>query len=375
MAALPTMMVSRPTPTLWWRKPAAVARPRSALTRSAATAVAVLALVGVARLGTARWGAAPDRPPFVSARNWAGAQAPQPGAADAATATAAATATGDGDGDGRRAALTAVTAANADAAAAVAAPATDADAVGECRAASLAYLLAHPKEFYAESGAWALKSALLAIRSALVDRPSAGAVATVAAAPPPPPLVVDVGANKGQNVPMWRAIYGDAAHLVLVEGNPAVATALAADFASKDDSVAVVQRLVGNATREMDFRVPTGQTSAERAAIQTKESVGLFVDQFNYVVRLGVFLRRGGGWAARRVSACRWVGVLCVCFGRSPHHWALLECVSTDCPHLSPLVWPATVPAHEYDCDRFVLPPTPCGAARRNCPWTPSTTS
>jgi len=306
MAALPTMMVFRPTPALWWRKPAAVVRPRSALTRTAATAVAVLALVGVARLGSARSGAAPGHPLIASGRDWAGEQELPPGAAGVAITTAAATATGDGDGDGRRAALVAHTATDADAAAAVATPATDAEAVRECRAASLAYLLAHPKDFYAESGAWALKSALLAIRSALVDRPSAG-VATTAAAPPPPPLVVDVGANKGQNVPMWRAIYGDAAHLVLIEGNPAAATALAADFVGKADAVAVVQRLVGNATREMDFRVPTGQTSAERAAIQTEESVGLFVDQFNYVVRLGVLLRRGGGWAAGRVSACRWV--------------------------------------------------------------------
>lgn len=245
-----------------WRKP--MTRPQVALARAAATMGAVVVLWGLLHLGGVWPVPGSDVSTMVLGRGGAG-NVTAPG--DAALPV-------DGaplGGEDRAAALT------EDASAA------DLEGIRQCKDAARSYMLTHLKDFHAENGAWGLKSALLALRGALVD--AGTEAAAVAGNGPAAPLVVDVGANRGQNVPVWRAIYGEAAHLVLVEGNPAAARALSSDFADKSDSVAVVQRLVGNSTKEMYFRVPKGETSMERAAIQAEESVGLFPDEFDYVVR------------------------------------------------------------------------------------------
>lgn len=242
-----------------WRKPAT--RSQVALARAAATTGAVVVLWGLLRLGGVWPVHGSDVSRMVLGRGRAGiVTAPSDTALSVDGATSG--------GDDRPAVLTE----NPSAA--------DLEGIRECKDAARNYMLTHLKDFHAENGAWGLKSALLALRGALVD---AGPEAAAADNGPAAPLVVDVGANRGQNVPVWRAIYGEAAHLVLVEGNPAAARTLSTNFADKSDSVAVVQRLVGNSTAEMHFRVPKGETSLERAAIQAEESVGLFPDEFDYV--------------------------------------------------------------------------------------------
>lgn len=258
-----------------WRKPAT--RPQVALARAAATTGAVVVLWGLLRLGGVWPVHGSDVSRMVLGRGRAGiVTAPSDTALSVDGATSG--------GDDRPAVLTE----NPSAA--------DLEGIRECKDAARNYMLTHLKDFHAENGAWGLKSALLALRGALVD---AGPEAAAADNGPAAPLVVDVGANRGQNVPVWRAIYGEAAHLVLVEGNPAAARTLSTNFADKSDSVAVVQRLVGNSTAEMHFRVPKGETSLERAAIQAEESVGLFPDEFDYVVRSALchWLPAAHGWS------------------------------------------------------------------------------
>lgn len=254
--------MASPVVATLWRKP--TTRPQVALARAAATTGAVVVLWGLLRLGGVVPVPGGDVSRMALGRGRAG-NVTTPGDASLSV---------DGaplGGDDRPTALTE----NPSAA--------DLEGIRECRDASRNYMLTRLKDFHAENGAWGLKSALLALRGALVDAGTEAAAA--AGSGPAAPLVVDVGANRGQNVPVWRAIYGEAAHIVLVEGNPAAARALSSNFADKSDSVAVVQRLVGNSTSEMHFRVPKGETSMERAAIQAEESVGLFPDEFDYVVR------------------------------------------------------------------------------------------
>lgn len=242
-----------------WRKPAT--RPQVALARAAATTGAVVVVWGLLRLGGVWPVPGSDVSRMFLGRGRAGiVTAPSDTALSVDGATSG--------GDDRPAVLT------------ESPSAADLEGIRECKDAARKYMLTHLKDFHAENGAWGLKSALLALRGALVD---AGPEAAAADNGPAAPLVVDVGANRGQNVPVWRAIYGEAAHLVLVEGNPAAARTLSTNFADKSDSVVVVQRLVGNSTAEMHFRVPKGETSLERAAIQAEESVGLFPDEFDYV--------------------------------------------------------------------------------------------
>eukprot|EP00168_Porphyra_purpurea_P009097 TRINITY_DN21_c1_g1_i5.p1 TRINITY_DN21_c1_g1~~TRINITY_DN21_c1_g1_i5.p1 ORF type:complete len:255 (-),score=68.99 TRINITY_DN21_c1_g1_i5:685-1449(-) len=157
--------------------------------------------------------------------------------------------------------------------------------VRACVAASLSYTLGHLDAFQAETGASALKDALRDMKGSLVDVPAAGGSGdgrSVAR-----PLIIDVGANRGQNVPVWRSIYGRDARLVLVEGNPPMAKALATAWASDTDTVSVVPHLVSNQTGLWNFRVPKGDTSWERAAIQAPESVGMFSSEFDYVACIG----------------------------------------------------------------------------------------
>ncbi|GAB0495603.1 hypothetical protein MMPV_006905 [Pyropia vietnamensis] len=249
--------MASPVVTSLWRKPAT--RPQVALARAAATTGAVVVVWGLLRMGGVSpvFGGGVSR--MVHGRGRAGNET---ALGDAALSVNGAPA-GAGDGP---AALT------------EAPSAADLEGIRECKDAARNYMLTHLKDFHAESGAWGLKSAMLALRGSLVDTGT-----ETAGNAPTAPLVVDVGANRGQNVPVWRAIYGEAAHMVLVEGNPVAARALSSDFADKSDTVVVVQRLVGNSTKEMNFRVPKGDTSLERAAIQAEESVGLFPDEFDYV--------------------------------------------------------------------------------------------
>lgn len=222
----------------------------------------------------------------------------------------------------------------------------DLEGIRECKDAARHYMLTHLKDFHAENGAWGLKAALLALRGALVDAGTDAAAAAGSA--PVTPLVVDVGANRGQNVPVWRAIYGEAAHVVLVEGNPVAAKALRSTFVDKSDTVAVVQRLVGNATTEMHFRVPKGDTSLERAAIQSAESVGFFSKEFDYVVR----------FSAVPLGACCSL-LWCWSVGAAP-------VVRVGCPLVISLQWStdrthgATELVREYPASfPFFLPPPP----------------
>lgn len=251
--------MASPVVTSLWRKPST--RPQVALARAAAIAGAVVVLWGLLRLGGVSPVPGGDVSRVVLGRG-------HPGNGTALGDDAALSLDGAHVGDGHPTVTEAPTAA-------------DLQGIRECKDAARNYMLTHLKDFHAESGAWGLKSALLALRGSLVDTGT-----ETAGNAPSAPLVVDVGANRGQNVPVWRAIYGEAAHMVLVEGNPVAARALSSDFADKSDTVVVVQRLVGNSTKEMNFRVPKGDTSLERAAIQAEESVGLFPEEFDYVVRV-----------------------------------------------------------------------------------------
>lgn len=270
-----TLLMASPVVESLWRKPAT--RPQVALARAAATTGAVVVVWGLLRLGGVWPVPGSDVSRMFLGRGRAGiVTAPSDTALSVDGATSG--------GDDRPAVLT------------ESPSAADLEGIRECKDAARKYMLTHLKDFHAENGAWGLKSALLALRGALVD---AGPEAAAADNGPAAPLVVDVGANRGQNVPVWRAIYGEAAHLVLVEGNPAAARTLSTNFADKSDSVVVVQRLVGNSTAEMHFRVPKGETSLERAAIQAEESVGLFPDEFDYVVRSALchWLPAAQGWS------------------------------------------------------------------------------
>lgn len=243
-----------------WRKPAT--RPQVALACAAATTGAVVVLWGLLRLGGVWSVAHGDVSPELLSRG----RAVNMAAPDRAALAVGGVPPRVGD---RPDTLTETLST------------ADLEGIRECKDAARHYMLTHLKDFHAENGAWGLKAALLALRGALVD---AGTdAAAVAGSAPVTPLVVDVGANRGQNVPVWRAIYGEAAHVVLVEGNPVAAKALRSTFVDKSDTVAVVQRLVGNATTEMHFRVPKGDTSLERAAIQSAGSVGFFSKEFDYV--------------------------------------------------------------------------------------------
>lgn len=273
--------MASPVVAALWRKP--TTRPQVALARAAATTGAVVVLWGLLRLGGVWSVADGDVSRVLLGRGRAGSVA----AADPAALAVGGVPPGGGD---RPATLTKTPSA------------ADLEGIRKCKDAARHYMLTHLKDFHAENGAWGLKAALLALRGTLVD---AGTdAATAAGNTPAAPLVVDVGANRGQNVPIWHAIYGEAAHVVLVEGNPVAAKALSSTFADKSDSVAVVQRLVGNETTEMHFRVPKGDTSLERAAIQSAGSVGLFPDEFDYVVRfsavpLGACCSMLGCWPVR----------------------------------------------------------------------------
>jgi len=200
-----------------------------------------------------------------------------------------------------------------------------ADAVRACVAASLDYTVGHLDDFQAETGASALKAALLDVKASLLDASVAGGSGGGGGGAVRP-LVIDVGANRGQNVPVWRSIYGRDVRLVLIEGNPPMAKELAAKWQSATDTVSVVQRLVSNQTGLWNFRVPKGDTSWERAAIQAPESVGMFSSEFDYVVRASAGvdacgdLRRaeGSGMPAARERNERWRPRACV-VGVSPN--------------------------------------------------------
>eukprot|EP00168_Porphyra_purpurea_P012766 TRINITY_DN3419_c0_g1_i1.p1 TRINITY_DN3419_c0_g1~~TRINITY_DN3419_c0_g1_i1.p1 ORF type:complete len:161 (+),score=45.76 TRINITY_DN3419_c0_g1_i1:65-484(+) len=86
--------------------------------------------------------------------------------------------------------------------------------------------------FHGEGGADALKAALTSLSTRLGStdgqspRRAAGARPPTRATPRERPVVVDVGANRGQSLGAWAAIY-PAAVMVLVEGNPKTAAVLA----------------------------------------------------------------------------------------------------------------------------------------------------
>jgi len=157
-------------------------------------------------------------------------------------------------------------------------------AVRACVAASCNYTLGHLDDFQAKTGPSALKAALRDFKGSLIDAAEAGGSSGGGSAVRP--LVVDVGANRDQKVPVWRSIYGHNVRLLLIEGNPPMAKALAAEWQNATDTVSVVPRLTSNQTGLWNFRVPKGDTSWERAAIQAPESVGI-ASEFDYVVRAG----------------------------------------------------------------------------------------
>lgn len=220
-----------------------------------------------------------------------------------------------------------------------------------CAAAALALLTPdHGKHFWGEGGSTGLKRKLGTFRAQLAATdgqsvvgeaatttsttatPVATRGATAAAAPATVfshrarPVVVDVGANEGQSFTAWRRAYA-APRIYAVEGNPDTADRLAVALAREavvdadateaggqdhpEGGVALLQSLVGNATREATFR-----RSREAGESQTS---GLWPDgapqrdgqKFDYIVRWGTVRQvdeGGGGWWHDVVSGQRVTG-------------------------------------------------------------------
>jgi len=173
--------------------------------------------------------------------------------------------------------------------------------------------------FHGEPGANALKAALtsLSVRLAGTDGQSPPPCRPAAAATHPchrreRPVVVDVGANRGQSLGAWAAIYPGAG-MVLVEGNPktaavlagvidahvakltAAAAAVAAAAAAAGASVSSVpspvprvllaRALVGNESRVVKFRSSIGGKSSEMSGIYPSDVPEVNHAEFEYFVR------------------------------------------------------------------------------------------
>ncbi|OSX68646.1 hypothetical protein BU14_2441s0001 [Porphyra umbilicalis] len=165
-----------------------------------------------------------------------------------------------------------------------------------CAAASRAYFTAHTRAFRGEGGSRALTDALYDLRGRLAATNGGGGGGsgdrngTVRAERPP--LIVDVGANIGQGIPRWRAIY-PRARLVLVEASPLTVAALRARIAaapSLTDTAVVIAAAAAATAGHVRFRAQAGDGSNQQAAIHPA-GVPL-VNPHNYNFSFTV---RGGG--------------------------------------------------------------------------------
>jgi len=170
--------------------------------------------------------------------------------------------------------------------------------------------------FHGEPGADALKAALTSLseRLAGTDGQSPPPCRPAAAATHPchrreRSVVVDVGANRGQSLGTWAAIYPGAG-MVLVEGNPKTAAVLAgvidahmakltaaaaataaaagapaASVPSPVPRVLLARALVGNESRVVKFRSSIGGKSSEMSGIYPSNVPEVKHAEFEYFVR------------------------------------------------------------------------------------------